>query len=160
MQLEIMLTLAAVLGAGIIAGVFFAFSTFVMQALARRPTAEGTAAMQAINETVINPWFLGVFMGMTVVSVALAALAVLDWRAPVSTWLVAGAFCYVVGTFGVTAAGNIPLNNELAEVTAGTQEADATWLRYLTRWTRWNHMRTLGAAAATAFYALALVAAT
>ena len=45
------------------AGVFFAFSTFVMQALARLQPAQGTEAMQAINRTVLNPWFPGVFLG-------------------------------------------------------------------------------------------------
>ena len=40
---------AAVLGCGLVAGIFFAFSTFVMRALGRRPAGEGIAAMQAIN---------------------------------------------------------------------------------------------------------------
>ena len=43
------LTLFAALGCGLIAGVFFAFSTFVMKALARLPSGEGMAAMQSIN---------------------------------------------------------------------------------------------------------------
>ena len=59
--------LLAALGCGLIAGVFFAFSAFVMSALARLEPPQGTAAMQAINITVINPWFMGVFMGTAVV---------------------------------------------------------------------------------------------
>jgi uncharacterized membrane protein len=43
------LTLFAALGCGLVAGVFFAFSTFVMKALARLPAEQGIAAMQAIN---------------------------------------------------------------------------------------------------------------
>ena len=35
------LTFAALLGAGVIAGVFFAFSTFIMQALARLENGDG-----------------------------------------------------------------------------------------------------------------------
>jgi uncharacterized membrane protein len=58
-----LLTLCSALGSGLMAGVFFAFSTFVMRALARRPFAEGIEAMQEINRTVLNPWFLGVFFG-------------------------------------------------------------------------------------------------
>jgi len=57
------LTLGAALGSGLIAGVFFAFSTFVMPALARLAPAQGVAAMQAINVAVLNRWFLGVFVG-------------------------------------------------------------------------------------------------
>lgn len=60
------LRLVSALGSGLIAGVFFAFSTFVMTALARRPPAEGMAAMQAINVAVLNPLFLGVFVGTAV----------------------------------------------------------------------------------------------
>ena len=56
-------TLIAALGSGLIAGVFFAFSTFVMKALARLAPAEGIAAMQSINVVVLNPWFLGAFFG-------------------------------------------------------------------------------------------------
>jgi hypothetical protein len=46
------LTLVSVLGCGLIGGVFFAFSTFVMKALASLPPAQGIAAMQSINVTV------------------------------------------------------------------------------------------------------------
>ena len=47
-------TFLAAIGSGLIAGVFFAFSTFVMRALGRRPPTEGMAAMQAINVAVIR----------------------------------------------------------------------------------------------------------
>ena len=43
------LTLLAALGCAMMAGVFFAFSGFVMKALARLQPAQGVAAMQAIN---------------------------------------------------------------------------------------------------------------
>ncbi|WP_010496926.1 hypothetical protein [Paenibacillus elgii] len=51
------LTYASALGSGLIAGLFFAFSTFVMSALARLPAEQGIAAMQSINVTVLNPLF-------------------------------------------------------------------------------------------------------
>jgi uncharacterized membrane protein len=43
------LTVVAALGCGLNAGVFFAFSSFVMAALRRLPPAQGIAAMQSIN---------------------------------------------------------------------------------------------------------------
>ena len=76
------LQIASILGAvgsGLIGGVFFAFSTFIMQALARMPAAQGIAAMQHINVTVLNPWFLGVFMGTGLIS---AGVIVLRRRQP------------------------------------------------------------------------------
>ena len=72
----------ALLGSALIGGVFFAFSSFVMKALARVPSHEGIAAMQSINVVVLNPSFLGVFMGTTVISVLVAALAIKGWATP------------------------------------------------------------------------------
>src|SRR5690242_17039688 len=73
------LTLLAILGSGTVAGVFFAFSAFVMSALARLPSAQGIAAMQSINVVVINPKFLGVFMGTALLCVALGVSSLMMW---------------------------------------------------------------------------------
>ncbi|MGD9741821.1 MAG: hypothetical protein AB7V53_04220, partial [Dongiaceae bacterium] len=54
------LTFLSALGAGLIAGLFFAFSSFVMAALARLPADQGVAAMQSINTAVLNPVFFAV----------------------------------------------------------------------------------------------------
>jgi uncharacterized membrane protein len=48
-------TLATALGCGLVAGVFFAFSSFVMPALKRLPPAQGIAAMQSINKLAVTP---------------------------------------------------------------------------------------------------------
>ncbi|MDN5698593.1 MAG: hypothetical protein L0G70_11570, partial [Rubrobacter sp.] len=56
-------TLAAALGCGLVAGVFFAFSSFVMAALKRLPAAEGVAAMQAINALAVTPMLMAGFFG-------------------------------------------------------------------------------------------------
>ena len=47
----------------LVGGIFFAFSSFVMKALAGVPSSKGMRAMQSINLVVINPSFLGVFFG-------------------------------------------------------------------------------------------------
>ncbi len=56
----------ALLGSALVGGIFFAFSSFVMKALARVSSAEGIGAMQSINVVVLNPSFLGAFMGTAV----------------------------------------------------------------------------------------------
>jgi len=56
---NILVTLAA-LGCGLVGGIFFAFSTFIMKALKRLPPYQGIESMQAINITVINPWLIAV----------------------------------------------------------------------------------------------------
>ena len=50
-DLVVALTLVTALGCGLNAGVFFAFSGFVMNGLRRLPAAQGIAAMQSINVT-------------------------------------------------------------------------------------------------------------
>src|SRR5688572_18168890 len=111
----LVLTFLSALGCGLIAGVFFAFSAFVMAALARPPTAQGVAAMQSINVVVLNRWFLGVFTG-TAITCALLAVASLAMRPPGALYLFVGSVLYVVGTFLVTIAFNVPRNNALARV--------------------------------------------
>ena len=81
---------AAVLGCGLVAGIFFAFSTFVMSALGRLPAKEGIAAMQAINITVLNPWFFAAFFGTAALCLVLAVLAFTGWNRATAPYLFAG----------------------------------------------------------------------
>ena len=67
-NLRFSLMLFTAIATGLSAGIFFAFSTFVMKALAQQPPAQGIATMQSINITVINPWFMTVFFGPSILS--------------------------------------------------------------------------------------------
>lgn len=155
-NLIFILTLLTALGSGLIAGAFFAFSSFVMGALGRIPSAEGLRGMQSINIVVINPVFLGVFIGTAVLCVGLALLSALNWSAPGSAWLIAGCALYVVGCFGVTVAFNIPLNDALAAADPATAEGLKVWENYLNVWTTWNTVRTIASAAALVTFIVGL----
>jgi uncharacterized membrane protein len=96
------LTFLAALGCALVAGIFLAFSSFVMKALARISPPSGIAAMQSINVVVINPGFLGLFMGTAGVCAVLLFFAASRWQAPGGLCLAAGSLLYIVGTFGVT----------------------------------------------------------
>lgn len=136
---------AALLGVAIVGGVFFAFSSFVMGALARVPEPEGMRAMQSINVVVINRSFMGSFMGSAVICAVVVVLAMRNFEAPGALFSLAGAVLYLVGTFGTTIAGNVPLNERLAEVDASDAQSTAVWRAYLDRWTRLNTLRTVAA---------------
>ncbi len=142
--------LLAALGCGLIAGVFFAFSTFVMKALAQQPTAQGIATMQAINITVINPWFMTVFLGTVIACIGSAIATLLNWDRPNAIYLLIGSLLYLVGTFGVTIVCNVPLNEALAIVDPNSPDGATLWAKYLTNWRFWNHVRTVAAIAASA----------
>ncbi len=108
----------ALLGSALVGGVFFAFSSFVMKSLARLPSSEDIAAMQSINVVVINWSFLGAFMGTALLSVGVVAFMLANRTHPAAMFFISGALLYFVGTFLVTVFGNVPLNNQLATVTA------------------------------------------
>lgn len=150
------LTLAAALGSGLVGGIFFAFSSFVMTALGRLPPPQGIAAMQAINVAVLNPLFFAVFFGTGLVSVALAILALADWSRAGSGYLLVGSLLYPLGSILVTMLANVPLNRALAAVEPESAEGAQCWARYRTAWTAWNHLRTVASLAAAAALMLAL----
>ncbi len=150
-------TLVAALGCGLLAGVLFAFSSAVMKALGRIPAPQGIAAMQSINITVINPWFMGSFFGPVPICVAVIVLTALEWEEPEVFYRLAGSALYVIGTILVTIAFNVPRNDALAAVDPESADGENYWRRYLAEWTAWNHVRTAAALAAAASLTIALV---
>jgi len=137
------LTFTAAIGSGLVAGIFFAFSTFVMAALGRIPPEQGIAAMQSINITVLNPAFFIAFLGTGAVCLALAAGSYVWWGEASGKLVLAASLIYLVGCIGVTMVCNVPLNNALAAAQPNTPEAATLWSRYLSTWTAWNHLRTV-----------------
>jgi uncharacterized membrane protein len=136
-------------GSGVVTGVFFAFSTFVMPALARLPAEQGIAAMQAINVAAINRWFMGAMFGAAATSLLLVITPFLGWSGPGSGLRLTGGVMYLLGIVVVTIAFNVPRNDALAVLSPNASEAAALWSRFLVEWTRWNHVRTVTGIAAT-----------
>ena len=150
------LTVATALGCGLNAGVFFAFSSFVMKALARLQPAQGIAAMQSINLMAVTPAFMAALFGTATACVAVAVWALVDWDTSFGPYLLAGSASYLVGTIGLTIAYHVPRNNALAAVEPHHAEAAGRWTRYVAEWTRWNHLRAVAALAAAVCFTLAL----
>jgi len=150
-------TLGTALGCGLVGGIFFGFSSFVMRALDRLTPANGIAAMQSINVVVLNPWFLVPFMGTAVGCVILGTSSLLHWRQPGHLLVIAGSALYLIGTLGVTIVFNVPRNDALAAVDASSSDGAAVWARYVNEWTDWNTVRTATALAAGALLIVALL---
>ena len=151
MDVLAMATAIACAGMG---GVFFAFSSFVMRALARLSPAHGIVAMQSINIVAVTPLFMTALFGTAVACVVLAANAVIDWRGVASAYVLAGTMSYLVGAIVVTIIFNVPLNNQLVALDATSADAMWFWFRYVRRWTAWNHVRALSAFVAAALLLL------
>ena len=149
-------TLTSALGCGLVAGVFFAFSTFVMPALKRLPAAQGIAAMQSINKLAVTPALMAALFGTAVACLGLAAWAAISSGERPAVLVIAGGTLYLVGTIGVTIARNVPLNDELATLDPQCAGAAGRWKDYAKTWTAWNHVRTVAALAAAAVLTTAL----
>ncbi|HEX2182453.1 MAG TPA: anthrone oxygenase family protein [Rubrobacteraceae bacterium] len=149
-------TLATALGCGLVAGVFFAFSTFVMPALKRVPPANGIAAMQSINELAVTPAFMAALFGTAVACLGLVVRAAVSSGEWPTALVIAGGALYLVGTIGVTIACNVPLNDGLATLHPQGAGAASRWAEYVAKWTAWNHVRTVAALAAAAVLIAAL----
>ena len=156
-QIVLALTFIAAIGCGVVAGIFFAFSSFVMAALGRIPAAHGIAAMQSINITVINPGFMLALFGTALLCLALAVIALFSWSQPGSALIGAASLLYLLGCIGVTMTRNVPLNDLLAVAHPDAPETHALWSRYLREWTRWNHVRTVAPAASAVLFTFALL---
>ena len=152
-----LLTLIAALGCGVVAGVFFAFSAFVMKALDRLPAAQAIAAMQAINAAAPTPAFMTVLFGTAWLR-ALIVSSLFMWDESSAAYLLAGGALYLICAIGPPAVYHVPRNDALAGVDPRGVEAEDRWSRYHSGWTAWNHLRFAGALAASAALLIALLA--
>lgn len=155
--LDLVLLLSG-LSAALVAGVFLTFSDFLMRALGASAPAAGTEAMQHVNREVFTSVFMVLLLGSVVVALALFGISFGPVPAPASGWMRAGALTYVFGVFTVTGLGNVPMNKRLDGMDHLSDAGQAYWRIYNSRWTRLNHVRTLCAALAAAFYLTAAMA--
>lgn len=137
---------------GLVAGVFLTFSDFVMKSLGLAKPAAGMEAMQYINRKVYGSFFMVLLMGGSIASAALTVYAYFEMTGGTTIWFVAGGTSYVLGVFVVTLLANVPMNKRLDKMDAATELGQTYWLKYLSVWTAWNHIRTASSAAsATCF---------
>ena len=133
-------TMATVLAAGL----FYSYAVSVNPGLGRLPDAAYLSAMQSINRAILNPLFFLSFMGAVLLLPASAWMHysrnhIRFW------WLLAAAVVYIAGTFGVTVAGNVPLNNTLdaMNLEGASPEQLSGWRKTFEKpWNTLNTVRT------------------
>jgi len=150
-----LITFLAALGSGLVGGVFFAFSSFVLPALARLPELQGLSAMQSINVVVLKRSFLRVFLGTALLSATLALDALMRWSAPHAALRLAAALSYLLGALVVTKELNVPWNDSIAAVEPQGEEAARRWREFIAGWSFWNHVRSVASVLAAALLTLA-----
>jgi len=135
----------AVLLTGLLAGVYYAFAVGVAPGLGQLPDDGFVAAMNRVNQAIVNPAFMLSFLGAPVVT--LVAVLVARDRTARPRWLLAGLLLNVAGLL-ITLLANVPLNDDL--LAGGGREA------YELTWLCWNVARTVVTTAACACLIVAM----
>jgi uncharacterized membrane protein len=135
------------IGAALTAGVFFGFSWLVMPALDKVAQAGAIAAMQEINRIAVRCALMPLMFGTALLCVA-AAVACLRADRTIAAIGIAAAAIYLIGVIGVTICANVPLNDQLARLSAAAAAPDA-WQAYSAPWTQWNTVRAVAGAIAS-----------
>ena len=140
----------------LMAGIFFAFSCAVNLGLARLPDSQYVAAMQSINRRIQNPIFFAAFFGAPVL---LPISTFLHYGQPMRfSLLFAATVIYLIGTFGVTLFGNVPMNNTLDrfDLESASLKEIAAQRKNFER--RWNNLNTVRAVSSTLAVILVVIA--
>jgi len=135
-------TLSLIMAAGM-TGSFFVFSTGVMPGLNGSRPASAIDAMQAINQRIQNPLFIGMFLLLPVFAAVAGILLMTMDEKTAGVLFLAAAAVYVLGALVPSFAVNIPMNNALDGVHIPHDPAEAAriWAAYSARWTAWNTVR-------------------
>lgn len=135
---------AALILTGLSAGLFYAWLVSVIPGTRKVVDLTYLQSMQSINRAILNPAFFLIFFGSPVL---LAVSAIQQYNSGALFWyLLAATIVYLIGTFGVTAFGNVPLNDaldviDLQELTEGKiVEFRKT---YEVKWNRLHVIRTV-----------------
>ena len=134
----------SILAYALVAGVFLAFSDFIMRSLSLTGGTGGVEAMQVINREVFRWVFMALFLGMAAVSLVIVGYGATNLAHPSGGLILVAGLVYLIGCFGVTVFFNVPMNEALAGMNLSEDATHAYWTgTYLPRWTFWNTVRTL-----------------
>lgn len=125
-------------------GFFFAWSVSVILGTKKVGHLTYLETMQNINREILNPVFFIVFFG------SLIALGITTYfqfnNQTMFVLVLVSTIIYLIGTFGVTAFGNVPLNNELEALTITdlkTIELKNFRIYYESAWNHYHGIRTI-----------------
>ncbi|MCP3993612.1 MAG: DUF1772 domain-containing protein [bacterium] len=151
------LAIAALVGAGLNAGVFFSFSTFTMSGLKRLNPAAGAAAMQEINREAPKAPLMSLFFGTALLSTALLVDGLVNLDQVASRYQVAAGVLFLVGVIMLTGMYHVPRNDKLDRLDPQSTQGQRYWEIYRHQWTRMNHVRTIAPGVAAVLLAVSLV---
>ncbi len=148
----------SILAYALVAGVFLAFSDFIMRSLALTGGVGGVEAMQVINREVFRWVFMILFIGLAPLSLLISAYGWVYVGSGPGTLLTLAGLVYFIGCFGVTVGFNVPMNEALAGMELSSTATQDYWHNvYVPRWTFWNSVRTAASAVSAALLLFAML---
>ena len=120
-------TIVAATGAGVMGGVYAAFSTIVMPALRRLPADRAVAAMQAMNRTAPAPWVVLGLLGAGGACTALAVQALGDLGDVGARWRLVGSGLYLSSVVDHVRRSTSPATRRSTGSTPPDAGAGAAW---------------------------------
>ncbi|MBC2776721.1 DUF1772 domain-containing protein [Parasphingopyxis sp. GrpM-11] len=128
-----------------------------MSGLLKTTPAGGIEAMQHINRDVIKTQFVAGILSIALFSALFAIYSVTVFEGAALTTLILAPIVYLPSVFLMTMFGNVPMNNKLERLDHSTAEAEAYWAEYSRKWTRLNHLRSLGSILTAGLYIIAAI---
>ncbi len=147
----------AVILTGLSAGLFYAWMVSVIPGTRKTLDITYLETMRSINRAILNPAFYLIFFGPVFL---LVIGTIQQFHAGMAGWLLLGAtLVYLLGTFGVTVLGNVPLNDALEALSLGDlgeEKIHAFRNYYESNWNRFHLIRTVFSVTAFLLSLLAL----
>lgn len=150
------LPFTAVLLTGLSAGLFYAWEFSVIPGTKLVSDKVYLHTMQAINRAILNPGFFIVFWGALFLLLATCFIEYAHSRTSFIIMVLA-TLSYMIGTIGVTAAGNVPMNNALDAVNLGGLSEQALREFRETYEPKWNKLHSIRTFFSVVAFALSLL---
>jgi uncharacterized membrane protein len=145
MTIQTTIQVAAVVLAGLAAGLFYSWDCAIVGGLGNLPDEQYLAAFQSINRVILNPCFFMSFIGSLILLPIAAWMTYKTGTTTAFYFMLAAAILYAVGVFGVTIGGNVPLNDMVDKfdiANASSEAIKAMRLKFETNWNSLQHVRT------------------
>lgn len=128
---------------GLSAGLFYAWEVSVIPGTKQISDRSYLEAMQFINRAILNPAFYTIFLGSLI---CLFLSSYMQYRAGNNyslLILLTATLCYLIGTFGVTVFGNVPLNESLDTVNLLNSNDEALKSIRTIYEKKWNYLHSI-----------------
>jgi uncharacterized membrane protein len=128
---------------GLMAGFFYAYSISVMWGLDLQKPEIAISAMQGINISVRNGFFIITYLSPPLIALVLSFISWRSGNLLSALLLFAATLIYSLGVLLPTTSINVQLNNTLAEIEPAQFKGNIehTWQVYSERWQLWNTIR-------------------